>query len=84
MKFIDFQQWSNLRNGKKFQLVVSMISWFYPLEIISPKHNSFIQYMYYFLTILSYGSKKTKQHTNILTLKWLAILKELELHHQIL
>ncbi len=58
MKFIDFQQWSNLRNGKQIQHVISMISSFHASELISPKHNSFIQYMYYFLTILSYGSRK--------------------------
>jgi hypothetical protein len=58
MKFIDFQQWSNLRNGKQIHPVISMISSFHAFELISPKNNSFIQYMYYFLTILSYGSRK--------------------------
>jgi hypothetical protein len=77
MKFIDFQQWSNLRNGKHIQRVISLRTHFSKKQFIHPIHvllfNHFIIWF-----------KKTKQHTNISTLKWLAILKESDLHHQIL
>ncbi len=74
----QFKKWKTNSTCYLHDILLSCLrTHFSKTQFIHPIHVlSFNHFIIWF--------KKTKQHTNISTLKWLAILKELDLHHQIL